>query len=326
MDVAGSADAAGAADAAGSTEALETRELAYFVAVAQELHFGRAAERLGVAQPALSRAVQRIERRLGVTLLERTSRSVALTPAGAVFLAESRKALDAVAAAMRRTRRAARDAPRLTVVMKAGGDGGLLERILPVYRRDPDAVELDFVVCGIGEQARMLRDGRADVAFLHAPHEDLSGFDTEALLRLDQVAVLARGHRLADRAALVLADLDGERFPRWPGTARQEAAGPEVRDTAQLMQLVALGQVVAVLPTTVLRNPQPDVVYVPVLDAPAAEILLAWPERTASLALASFVRAAVDVASATTLGASRETPAQRRADGLGHALDPGVRS
>ncbi|MEC3994455.1 LysR family transcriptional regulator [Actinacidiphila sp. DG2A-62] len=205
---------------------LETRELAYFVAVAQELHFGRAAERLGVAQPALSRAVQRVERRLGVRLLERTSRAVRLTPAGAVFLAESGKALDAVAAAVRRARRAGQEERRLTVVMKAGGDGGLLERILPVYRADPDAVEVDFVVCGIGEQAGMLRDGRADVAFLHAPHDDLSGFDTEELLRLDQVVALARGHRLADRAALVLSDLDGETFPGGPGRSGRTPRGP----------------------------------------------------------------------------------------------------
>jgi DNA-binding transcriptional LysR family regulator len=306
VDAGAGAGASMSGSAAGSAAGglLETRELAYFVAVAQELHFGRAAERLGVAQPALSRAVQRVERRLGVRLLERTSRAVRLTPAGAVFLAESGKALDAVAAAVRRARRAGQEERRLTVVMKAGGDGGLLERILPVYRADPDAVEVDFVVCGIGEQAGMLRDGRADVAFLHAPHDDLSGFDTEELLRLDQVVALARGHRLADRAALVLSDLDGETFPRWPGSLRPDAEGPEVHDSAQLMQLVALGQVVAVLPETVRRHPQPGVAYVPVLDAPAASVLLAWPERTGSLALASFVRTALDVAHAKTLGAS----------------------
>jgi DNA-binding transcriptional LysR family regulator len=151
----------------------------------------------------------------------------------------------------------------------------------------------------------MLRDGRADVAFLHAPHDDLSGFDTEELLRLDQVAALARGHRLADRAALVLSDLDGETFPRWPGSLRPDATGPEVHDSAQLMQLVALGQVVAVLPETVRRHPQPGVAYVPVLDAPAASVLLAWPERTGSLALASFVRAALDVAHASPAGLPR---------------------
>ncbi|MEU4087528.1 LysR family transcriptional regulator, partial [Streptomyces aureus] len=87
-------------------DTLETRELTYFVAVAEELHFGRAAERLGMAQPPLSRAIQQLERRLGVCLLERNRRGVRLTDAGEVLLHEGRAALDATAAAARRTRRA----------------------------------------------------------------------------------------------------------------------------------------------------------------------------------------------------------------------------
>ena len=94
-------------------DGMETRELRYFVAVAEELHFGRAAQRLGIAQPPLSRAIQQLERRLGAALLDRTSRAVTLTEAGSVLLAEGRAALDAVDAAERRTRRAApfRDRP-----------------------------------------------------------------------------------------------------------------------------------------------------------------------------------------------------------------------
>ncbi len=273
---------------------METRELAYFVAVAEELHFGRAAQRLGMAQPPLSRAIQQLERRMGVLLLERTSRGVSLTPAGAVFLAESRKALDAVDAAVRRAQRAGQEVPRLLVAMKPDGDAGLLDRILPGYRADPDGVDVEIVVCGIGEQARMLRDGRVDLAFLHGPHDDLAGFDTELLLEQDQVAMLSRGHRLAGLAALTLADLDGEPLPRWPGS---DGSGPEVRDPGQLLQLVALGQVVAVVPESARRHARPDVVCVPVLDAPRTSVLLAWPDRTRSRAVAAFVRAATDASS-----------------------------
>lgn len=105
---------------AGYDDAVETRELRYFVAVAEELHFGRAAQRLAMAQPPLSRAIQQLERRLGVVLLHRTAREVALTDAGSVLLREARAALDAVEAAERRTRRAAAERPGVVLATKAG--------------------------------------------------------------------------------------------------------------------------------------------------------------------------------------------------------------
>jgi Bacterial regulatory helix-turn-helix protein, lysR family len=85
--------------------AVESRPLRYFVAVAEELNFTRAAERLGISSPPLSRAIRRLEAELGVTLFERTTHSVGLTPAGTVLLEEARIALDALQAAERRTRR-----------------------------------------------------------------------------------------------------------------------------------------------------------------------------------------------------------------------------
>lgn len=275
---------------------VETRELAYFVALAQERHFGRAAARLGIAQPPLSRAIQRLEHRIGVTLLERTTRSVALTPAGEVFLAEGRKALDAVAAATHRAQRAARETPRLAVATKLAGDAGLLEEILPRYRRDPDAVEAEVIVCGFGEQAAMLRDGRVDLAFLHPAHDDLDGFDTELLLTQGQMAVLPRGHRLAGRDTLVMVDLDDDPAPCWP--PRPGSDGPEVHDVGQLMELVALGLLVAVVPISVRRHARADVVCVPLSDAPQRSVVLAWAQRSRSRPAAAFVRAATEVAAA----------------------------
>ena len=276
-------------------DGLETRELAYYVAVAEELHFGRASLRLGIAQPPLSRAIKQIERRVGVPLLERSSRSVRLTPAGEVLLHEARKALDAVTAATRRTRRAGQVAARLIVATKPGGDAGLLPDILSEYGSAPDALAVDVLICGIGEQAALLRDGRADIGLLHLPWDDLSGFDTEELLVQRQVVVLPAHHRLAGRPAVRLADLAGEPMPRWPGAAGGPA-GPAVRDSAQLMELIALGRAVAVLPESVRGRLRTDLVCVPVLDAPRSTVVIGWPERSRSLAIAAFVRAATAVA------------------------------
>src|SRR5690242_2904625 len=155
---------------------VETRELRYFVTVAEDLHFGRAAQRLGIAQPPLSRAIRQLERRLGVALLERTSRTVALTEAGAVLLREGQAALDAVDAADRRTRRAAAGQPGLVLVAKAGASSELLSKLLDAYAAEPDAIAVELLLCGPGEQERLLRDGRADVALLHRPFDSTAGF------------------------------------------------------------------------------------------------------------------------------------------------------
>jgi DNA-binding transcriptional LysR family regulator len=276
---------------------MESRELAYFVAVAEELNFGRAAARLGIAQPPLSRAVQQLERRLGVTLLERTSRQVSLTTAGEVLLHEGRKALTTLESAERRTKRAGRVDPRLVLVMKPGGDAGLLERILARYAAHPEAVEVEVMICGIGEQEAFLRDGTADLAMLRLPHDDATGFATEELLTEREVVVLRRDHRLAGRSSVRMADLADEIFPRW--TDDCPAGGPVIRDTGQVTQLIALGRTIAVLPESVTLHLRRDLVAVPVLDGHLTTLLIAWSEESRSRPLAAFVRTAAEVAAGT---------------------------
>ncbi|MBO2453603.1 LysR family transcriptional regulator [Actinomadura barringtoniae] len=279
---------------------METRELRYFVAVAEELHFGRAAERLGMAQPPLSRAIQQLERRLGVALLQRTSRTVTLTEAGAVLLREGRAALDAVDAADRRTRRAANGHAGLVLVTKAGASNELLPKLLDAYAAEPDSVRIDVHLCGPGEQERLLRDGRADVALLHLPYDSTSGLDTEELLREDQVAVLPAGHPLTTRTSLKMADvadLPDLPMPRWPrrdGTYR-DGPGPVVRDNAQLYQLISLGRTVAVLPESCRVNLHGNLAAVPVLDAPTVTTVIAWPPHSRSQALAGLIRTATNL-------------------------------
>jgi DNA-binding transcriptional LysR family regulator len=278
---------------------METRELRYFVAVAEELHFGRAAERLGIAQPPLSRAIQRLERRLGATLLDRTNRTIALTGAGAVLLREGRAALDAIDAADRRTRRAAAAAgrPPLVLVTKAGASGELLAKLLDAYAAEPGAAEVDVVLCGPGEQERMLRDGRADVALLHTPFDSTTGLDTEELLTEGQVAILPAGHPLTTRPHVRTADvaaLPGLPLPRWPlpdGTY-PDGPGLRVRDHAQLLQLIALGRAAAVLPESCRAQLGERLAAVPVLDAPQVTTLIAWPPHSRSRPLADLIRTA----------------------------------
>ncbi|SCX59588.1 DNA-binding transcriptional regulator, LysR family [Klenkia marina] len=277
---------------------METRELRYFVAVAQELHFGRAAQRLGIAQPPLSRAVAQLERRLGTALLTRSSRSVALTPAGEVLLAEARAALAAVEAAERRTRRAgSTDRPGLVLAVKAGASAELLAKLLDAHAAEPDAVPVDVLLVGIGEQGQVLRDGRADVALLHRPFDDLAGLDVEELGTEGQIAVLPAGHELGTRPELVLADLDGVPglpAPRWPGPSGVTSGpGPQVRDHAQLLQLIGLGRTFAVLPDSVRGQLPEGLRAVPVADAPAVTTVIAWPPHSRSLAVAGLVRTAL---------------------------------
>jgi DNA-binding transcriptional LysR family regulator len=262
---------------------MDSRELRYFVTVAEELNFGRAATRLGIAQPPLSRTIQQLERRLGVTLLTRTSRSVTLTEAGEVLLREGRKALTALTAAEHRTRRAG---TRLVLAMKPNSDAGLLEKILATY-----GGEVDLRICQIGEQGVLLREGDADAALLRFPHDDTEGFAYEELLTEQDMAVLPRTHRLADRTSLTMAELAGEQFPQWPGSPPN--GGPPIQDNAQLMQLIALGRTIALLPASCEDHLRPGLVCVPVTDAPTSTLAIAWDEDARSRKLAALVEAAV---------------------------------
>lgn len=275
---------------------METRELRYFIAVAQELHFGRAAQRLGIAQPPLSRAIRQLERRLGATLLDRNSRGVTLTEAGSVLLREGLAVLDAVDAAERRTRRAATGRPGLVLVTKAGASAELLAKLLDAYAAEPDAVSVDVQLCGIGEQAKLLRDGRADVALLHLPFDSTAGFDVEELRTEGQVVVLPAGHPLTTRSHVRMAEVAALDLPtpRWPQPdgSYPDGPGPQVRDNTQLLQLIALGRAWAILPESSRALLGAGHATVPVLDAPSVTTVIAWPPHSRSRAVAGLVRTA----------------------------------
>ena len=279
-------------------DAVETRELRYFVAVAEESHVGRAAERLGMAQPPLSRAIAQLERRLGTELFTRTPRGMSLTSAGETLLREGRVALAAVEAAERRTRRAVEvTGARVVLTAKAGASSELMAKLLDAYAAEPGAVDVEVVLSPPGHQAQMLRDGRADVAILHRPFDDTSGFDVDVLSVEEQVLILPSGHPASGRASMSVAEatsLPDLPMPRWPhldGTY-PEGPGPELRDLTQVLQLVRLGRTAIVLPESARANLRDGLAVVPLTDAPQVTTLIAWPSHHTSAAVAGLVRTA----------------------------------
>ncbi|MGW2836039.1 LysR family transcriptional regulator [Streptomyces sp. NPDC001286] len=280
---------------------MESRPLRYFVAVAEELNFARAAERLGISAPPLSRAIRRLEQDLGIVLFERTTHSVALTPAGEVLLAEARIALDALGAAGRRAQRAAAKDPKLILAIKADGDAGLLDTILSRYAREPAARPVTIRLTGWNGQAELLRSGEADAALIHEPF-DRTGLDTETVAVEPRLAALPACHPLAARDRVGLGDLgipDVEPG-RLDGLARYLDEIVEryaIADLPQLVTLVELGEVVTLLPKSVaVRYPRPGVVYREVPDAPPSTLSIAWPQQSRSTATAALVRVAASVA------------------------------
>ncbi|MFE0026024.1 LysR family transcriptional regulator [Amycolatopsis sp. NPDC059021] len=274
---------------------LETRELEYFLAVADELHFGRAAVRLSIAQPALSKAIRRVETRLGVPLFLRSSRHVELTPAGKALREHGRHALNAVSAAVRSARHAGDSQARLRLVLKPGGDAGLLSPLLAAYAHQPDARRVDILFSGPADRADFLRDGRADVGLLYAPFDPLDGLAHETLLTEGRVAIVPSGHRLAGRASIRMSDLDGETLPRWKGVPGGDGTGPEVVDVVQLLQLISVGRMIGVLPRSLVEPPPAGLVCVPVTDAPPSRLVLAWNEHDRRPVVAAFVAAALQM-------------------------------
>jgi DNA-binding transcriptional LysR family regulator len=266
---------------------LETRELEYFVAVAEELHFRRAAERLSVSQPAVSKTIRQVEARLGVTLIDRSGRQVALTPAGETLLERGRQALAAVSAAARSARRTAGAGTPLRLVIKPGGDARLLPGILEAY-----AGAVDIVFSGTTDRADQLRDGRADVGLLYVPYDDVTGLSYEPLLCEGRVAVLPPGHPLGSRAELGEADLADETIPRW-ADRDDPGGGPEVADLPQLVQMISLGKTIAVLPRSLADLLPPGLTLVPVHDAPASVLAVAWSAHDRRPSVAAFVSAAL---------------------------------
>ena len=286
---------------------VELRHLRYFLAVAEELHFGRAAGRLGIAQPALSQQIQRLEAEIGVDLFHRTKRRVELSVAGAAMLAQSRRALADATGAVDSARRAARgEIGLLTVGFIESAAGLVLPRAVRSFRRRHPRVELVLRELGVDAQLEGLRDGALDVAILRPPVDE-EQLEIATVLEEGLVVAVADDHRLATRRRVVpgaLADeplvllsrdvvpgLYDQILALQPGGGAVKIA-QEASSIQAVLALVAAGLGPSLLPASVRSLDRRGVVLIDLRPSPRSEMLIAARRDDRSPLTASFIAAA----------------------------------
>jgi DNA-binding transcriptional LysR family regulator len=283
-------------------ERLDLRLVEYFVAVAEELHFGRAASRLHISQPSLSHQIRRLESKLGAQLLIRSSRHVELTPAGAALLLEGKRTLAQAGRALRAVRDA--ETQRVLVGFYGSASTALLTDVLRVFAQECPTVEVtvrELELSHIGE----LLDGTVDLAFTRMRPGEAEAH-IEVLQEEPRVVVLPSAHPLAGRDSIAFAELRNEDFitgprkhnPAWrrQWLAEQRRHGlsgriaAEASSVQEILTLIAAGRGVCLVPQTAGRIYQrPDVAFVPVTDAEPAAISVAWTSEPLEPAVAAFI-------------------------------------
>ncbi|HUG78017.1 MAG TPA: LysR family transcriptional regulator [Burkholderiales bacterium] len=284
----------------------ELWQLRYFVAVAERLHFGRAAAALHISQPPLSRAIRALEARLEVRLLERSRRRVELTPEGARLLEEARRAIAQLERTVRELRRmASGEQGRLRIGFVSLADYGVLPRLLKAYKATRPGVRLALREMLSPDQSAALAAGELDFGLLLPPVS--ADVEHYVVQREHFVAALPSKHRLAGgRGKLAMAALAGEPFVMVPreiapglydiatGLAARAAMTLNVAQEAIQMQtvvsLVSSGLGAAIVPASVANLGRRGVVYRELADShPRLDLWLAWPRGTLSAAARDFL-------------------------------------
>lgn len=258
----------------------------YFVQVAEQQHFGRAAELLHIAQPVLSRQIRALEIELGCDLLERTTRSVTLTPSGL----QLQRTAPSLLAASNSTVRGVHEVARGTKHLAVGFAPGLsVAPAVQAFEDQHPEVEIGLVRLNWYEQGEALADGRIDVGYLRRPFDD-RGLRAIPIGEESSVVFLPSTHRLADRDSLALADLDGEKI--LDGDRRHTSTIEEK------LELVASGHGLAVLPQSVGKYySSPSLSRLPISDAPAQQLCLAVLSTRRQPHLRAFIQVATDLLS-----------------------------
>ena len=284
---------------------MELRHLRYFAAVAADLNFTRAAARLHVAQPALSRQIRQLEDELGVALLTRSPRGVQLTKAGGSFLEEARALLSHSERVMHTARREPNE-PRINVGYIWGLFHSLVPPWLESFRRQHPHTAAHLFDLAPMEQARALLEGKLDVGFIgFALEADVAGLSQRKVGTCQFVAALPRRHPQARRAKVQLASLANDFFlgiseQTYPGASRCAAeafarAGfrPKFVQMVErgytILGLVAGGCGVALVPESLQALPHAGVAFRPLAQPPTGDLYLAWRSGNDSSALHQFL-------------------------------------
>lgn len=291
---------------------IELRHLRYFVAVAEELHFGRAAERLHMAQPPLSQQIRQLEEDLGFALFYRTKRVVQLTEAGQVFLDEIRPLFRQMDRAIQRGQLASRgEIGQLVIGFVSSSMYNVLPRILKTFRNQVPGVTLTLAELTTDQQIQQLSDGEIDVGLMRPP-VDNPQFETLLLLQESLVVALPAAHPLTAQASLSLNRLAAEPFilfprPLAPGLYDQiislcqtASFSPVVAQEAVQMQtiisLVAAEMGIAIVPASIQNLQRTGVEYRSITTpTPQASILLVWRHQDPSPVVQRFVQIAQQI-------------------------------
>ena len=280
---------------------VDLRKLRYFIAVAEELHFGRAAERLHIAQPVLSRQIRVLENELGVELFTRDRRRTVLTAAGEQLVHEAEPLLASADALVRRVRAAGEGVTRLTIGFMPGIT---LTPVVRLLRERHPGLDVRMLRTGWHDQVDVLHDARADVGIVRLPI-DPAGLEIRPLYTEPRLAVVASGHHLAGKESVHIADLaadhllqDPDAVPEWRDIAVELRTGerrpvPTIHSVEEKLELVAGGQGIAVIPeSTANFYTRPGIEAIPVEDLSPNHVAVAWPTGRTNALIEEFVDAA----------------------------------
>ncbi len=311
---------------------MELRHLRYFLAVAEELNFRRAAERLGIAQPPLSSQIHDLEEEIGVSLFRRVPKGAELTEAGVAFRSATPEIFDKLEQAVRLAQRGGRgEVGQLRVGYTSSASfNQIVPKSLLAFRRTYPAVELTLEEQNSPQLLDLLGRQRLDAIFIRPGPDMPRGCNVTALDDEPMMVVLPASHRLSDRYALRMTDLKGEPFVMFsrslgPGlydevidACRRAGFEPVVAQRApqiaSIANLVAVELGVSIVPSQVAIAHVPGVVFVPIVgDAPMARLALAVRHDDRSVTTKNF-QASVQQAALAASGTKSSKPAKKARD------------